>query len=55
MQHPYLIDQDLEDQTQSPAGIHQQFIDASGKLKLLKLMLPKLKERGHRVLLFSQV
>jgi superfamily II DNA or RNA helicase len=29
-------------------------VEASGKLQLLEYMLPKLEERGHRVLLFSQ-
>ncbi|KAF5358789.1 hypothetical protein D9758_008603 [Tetrapyrgos nigripes] len=31
-----------------------KMIDASAKLRLLKSSLPKLKSRGHRVLLFSQ-
>ena len=34
---------------------HEKLIDASAKLRLLHIMLPKLKARGHRVLLFSQV
>jgi hypothetical protein len=33
----------------------KQLINGSGKLAFLKLLLPKLKARGHRVLLFSQV
>lgn len=33
----------------------KRLIQGSGKLVFLKLLLPKLKERGHRVLLFSQV
>lgn len=35
--------------------MHAKLIDASAKLVLLKALLPKLRERGHRVLLFSQV
>ena len=34
---------------------HKQLIDGSGKILLLRLLLPKLKQRGHRILLFSQV
>lgn len=33
----------------------KQLVDASAKFRLLKIMLPQLKKRGHRVLLFSQV
>lgn len=55
MQHPYLIHPDLEARDLSSEDTHQRLIEASGKLKLLSVMLPKLKERGHRVLLFSQV
>jgi chromodomain-helicase-DNA-binding protein 4 len=29
-------------------------IDAASKFRLLEIMLPKLRERGHRVLIFSQ-
>ncbi|KZT32157.1 hypothetical protein SISSUDRAFT_1037926 [Sistotremastrum suecicum HHB10207 ss-3] len=54
LQHPYLIDQGLEPAGLSEAEAHKQLIDASAKLLLLKTMLPILKQRGHRVLLFSQ-
>ena len=30
-------------------------VDACGKLKLMEKMLARLKERGHRVLIFSQM
>lgn len=57
LQHPYLVSRDLEpagpDLTQ--AEVHQNLLAASAKLKLLHVMLPKLKAKGHRVLLFSQV
>jgi len=55
VQHPYLIDQDLEPPNLSAADSHKCLVEASGKLSFLKLMLNKLKARGHRVLLFSQV
>ncbi|KAG8939974.1 hypothetical protein FRC00_013375, partial [Tulasnella sp. 408] len=54
MQHPYLIDPALENTGLSEQETHQRLIEASGKLRFLETMLPKLKERGHRVLLFSQ-
>jgi SNF2 family DNA or RNA helicase len=55
LQHPYLIDPDLEQRGLSPVETQKQLVDASAKLHLLKSLLPKLKRRGHRVLLFSQV
>lgn len=55
VQHPYLIDPDLEPPNLSAADSHKCLIEASGKLSFLKVMLQKLKARGHRVLLFSQV
>lgn len=55
MQHPYLVDQNLEPPTDSMASAHKQLVEDSAKLRVLQLMLPKLKARGHRVLLFSQV
>ncbi|KAG9018869.1 hypothetical protein FRB90_008806 [Tulasnella sp. 427] len=54
MQHPYLIDGELEVPGLSEQETHQRLIEASGKLRFLETMLPKLRERGHRVLLFSQ-
>ena len=55
VQHPYLIDQDLEPPNLSAEDSHKRLVEASGKLSFLKVMLNKLKLRGHRVLLFSQV
>lgn len=53
--HPYLVDPDIEPKNQTDdAEIHQTLVDACGKLKLLQIMLQKLLERGHRVLIFSQ-
>jgi len=33
----------------------QRLYEASGKLSFLHAMLPKLKEKGHRILIFSQM
>lgn len=54
-QHPYLVAPDLDNAELSLPEQHKQLVDASGKLLFLKQLLPRLKERGHRVLLFSQV
>ncbi|KAK1228665.1 hypothetical protein PQX77_008318 [Marasmius sp. AFHP31] len=54
LQHPYLYDQEIEPRSLSPQQTHEKLIDASGKLRFLRSLLPKLKSRGHRVLLFSQ-
>lgn len=35
-------------------GLPQELIPEAGKLKALDELLPKLKEEGHRVLIFSQ-
>lgn len=55
LQHPYLYAEDIEPRNLPPQETHEKLIDASAKLRFLKTLLPKLKERGHRVLLFSQV
>ncbi|KAF8560206.1 hypothetical protein OG21DRAFT_38190 [Imleria badia] len=54
IQHPYLISDDIEPRGLEPHEAHEKLIDASAKLLLLRSLLPKLKARGHRVLLFSQ-
>ncbi|KZO94023.1 hypothetical protein CALVIDRAFT_502015 [Calocera viscosa TUFC12733] len=54
LQHPYLVSRDLEPKDLPDAELHRVFMDASTKLVFLKSMLRQLKERGHRVLLFSQ-
>ncbi|KDR85372.1 hypothetical protein GALMADRAFT_234197 [Galerina marginata CBS 339.88] len=54
LQHPYLYAEDIEPRDLLPQETHDKLIDASGKLRFLKALLPKLKEHGHRVLLFSQ-
>ncbi len=52
--HPFIYSQAIEDRTTSPELTRRNLLEASSKLMLLDIMLPKLKERGHRVLMFSQ-
>ncbi len=52
--HPYLIGPEIEPENLKETDSHQALVDACGKLKLLQVMLPKLKARGSRVLIFSQ-
>ena len=52
--HPFVYSQEIEERTSNPATAHRNLVEASSKLQLLEIMLPKLKERGHRVLIFSQ-
>ncbi|EDR15764.1 SNF2 family DNA-dependent ATPase [Laccaria bicolor S238N-H82] len=54
LQHPYLYAEDIEPRGLPPQETHEKLIDGSAKLRFLKALLPKLKARGHRVLLFSQ-
>ncbi|CAE6521305.1 unnamed protein product [Rhizoctonia solani] len=54
IQHPYLNQPDMERRGLSQDETLKQLVDASAKFRLLKIMLPQLKKRGHRVLLFSQ-
>jgi hypothetical protein len=55
LQHPYLYEESIEPRGLPQQETHEKLIDASAKLRFLKVLLPKLKSRGHRVLLFSQV
>jgi superfamily II DNA or RNA helicase len=52
--HPFVYNEDIEEQTYDIVDSHKQLVEASGKLKLLNLMLPQLQRRGNRVLIFSQ-
>lgn len=47
----------LQEAQKTPTGAYEgsALTKASGKLMLLQKMLRKLKEQGHRVLVFSQV
>ena len=50
--HPYLFE-GMEDRKQDPLGEH--LVTNCGKMVLLDKLLQKMKERGHRVLIFSQM
>ena len=52
--HPFIQAPDLEDRTVDPEQEQRALIEASGKLSFLAKILPKLKQRGHRILIFSQ-
>ena len=49
------MNEGIEPKDLARTEVHEKLVSASAKLILLRMMLPKLKERGHRVLLFSQV
>ncbi|KAF4352937.1 hypothetical protein G4B88_001370 [Cannabis sativa] len=51
--HPYMlegVEPDIEDSNQS----FKQLVEYSGKLQLLDKMMVRLREQGHRVLIYSQ-
>jgi SWI/SNF-related matrix-associated actin-dependent regulator of chromatin subfamily A member 5 len=50
--HPYLFP-GIEDRSLDPLGDHLH--QACGKMVLLDKLLAKMKERGHRILIFSQM
>ena len=52
--HPFVQAPDLEDRNVERDQQQRALVEASGKLSFLARILPKLKERGHRVLIFSQ-
>jgi len=52
--HPFIYSSAIEETKLSDKALERNLIDASSKFQLLEIMLPKLRERGHRVLLFSQ-
>ena len=52
--HPFIYSDEIEEKVDDDEISHRNLVEASAKLELLNLMLPKLKERGHRVLIFSQ-
>ena len=52
--HPFVYSGEIEERHQSAAVLHRNLAEASSKLQLLEILLPKLHERGHRVLIFSQ-
>ncbi|KAF2151485.1 hypothetical protein K461DRAFT_228333 [Myriangium duriaei CBS 260.36] len=52
--HPFVYSKSIEERNVSHSASHRNLVEASGKLQLLEVLLPKLQERGHRVLIFSQ-
>ena len=52
--HPFVYSRQIEERSRDPTISHRNLVDASSKLALLELMLPRLLDRGHRVLIFSQ-
>ncbi|XP_016329415.1 lymphocyte-specific helicase-like [Sinocyclocheilus anshuiensis] len=52
--HAYLIEYPLDPAT-GEFKIDEQLVEASGKFLILDRMLPELKKRGHKVLIFSQM
>ena len=52
--HPFVYSQEIEERSTDFETSHRNLVEASAKLQFLELLLPKLKERGHRVLIFSQ-
>ena len=60
--HPYLI-RGVEDrlvaemapEEQTDAALHKKLVDCSGKFVLLDKLLPRLKQEGRKVLIFSQM
>ncbi|KAJ2450249.1 hypothetical protein EV183_004407 [Coemansia sp. RSA 2336] len=53
LSHPYGIPE-VEPQFPTEEAKHRHMIEACGKLKLLHVLLPELRQEGHRVLLFAQ-
>ncbi|KAL9088542.1 MAG: hypothetical protein Q9159_003032 [Coniocarpon cinnabarinum] len=52
--HPFVYSQDIEERVTDHGLSHRNLVEAGSKLELLSILLPKLKARGHRVLIFSQ-
>ncbi|KAI9813596.1 MAG: hypothetical protein M1827_003665 [Pycnora praestabilis] len=52
--HPFVYSQAIEERSSNTTVSHRNLVEASSKLQLLEIMLPKLREGGHRVLIFSQ-
>eukprot|EP00180_Rhodochaete_pulchella_P003546 Plantae.Rhodophyta-Rhodochaete_pulchella.ctg6157.p1 GENE.Plantae.Rhodophyta-Rhodochaete_pulchella.ctg6157~~Plantae.Rhodophyta-Rhodochaete_pulchella.ctg6157.p1 ORF type:complete len:1056 (-),score=215.73 Plantae.Rhodophyta-Rhodochaete_pulchella.ctg6157:35-2833(-) len=55
--HPYLIKgvEQIETEKLDDESLMRNMIEASGKLMLVDKLLPRLKENGHKVLIFSQM
>ncbi|KAK4274486.1 hypothetical protein QN277_017696 [Acacia crassicarpa] len=51
--HPYMLE-GVEPYIQDAKESYKKLLESSGKLQLLDKMMVKLKEQGHRVLIYSQ-
>uniref|UniRef100_T1J7U4 Proliferation-associated SNF2-like protein n=1 Tax=Strigamia maritima TaxID=126957 RepID=T1J7U4_STRMM len=51
--HPYLLSHPVDEE--GYGLINEDLVLTSGKMLVLDALLPKLKERGHKILLFSQM
>ncbi|XP_013591527.1 PREDICTED: CHD3-type chromatin-remodeling factor PICKLE [Brassica oleracea var. oleracea] len=51
--HPYMVE-GVESQIKDANEALKELLESSGKLQLLDQMMVKLKEQGHRVLIYSQ-
>ena len=54
MCHPFVYSQEIEERVTDQEVSHRNLVEAGAKLQLLSILLPKLKARDHRVLIFSQ-
>src|ERR1700761_714315 len=52
--HPFVYSQHIEERNLHVSVLHRNLVEASSKLQLLEVLLPKLRDHGHRVLIFSQ-
>ncbi|KAH9825833.1 PHD/FYVE-zinc-finger like domain [Teratosphaeria destructans] len=52
--HPFVYNKSIEERNVGVSASHRNLVDASAKLKLLEILLPKLREKRHRILIFSQ-
>ncbi|TID16567.1 putative glucose transporter rco-3 [Venturia nashicola] len=52
--HPFVFNQAIEERHLDQTVTHANLVEASSKLQLLDVLLPKLQAAGHRVLIFSQ-
>ena len=52
--HPFVYNRNIEESGLQAVHLHRNLVEASSKLQLLEILLPKLRDRGHRVLMFSQ-
>ncbi|EPS36170.1 hypothetical protein H072_10374 [Dactylellina haptotyla CBS 200.50] len=52
--HPFVYDTEVEEKLEDQQLVFRNLVDAGCKLKFLELLLPRLYETGHRVLMFSQ-